>query len=143
MACPLSDACYMLQEWANFSQEHFVKPLSARRHPTEALFLQNQQFSMTPDRDSKQGCVYICYRFLCLFMFLDLSDFHLKLMLYTWELSRDDGGLVQDIFQSMFGLGNDLKNMILIKQHTFSLVQTSMFENVDFDCSSKTQRLNH
>ena len=45
-------------------------------------------------------------------IFLILGDFYLKSYSYIWELSRDDCGMVQNIFEYHFGLGYGLKNQI-------------------------------
>ena len=55
-------------------------------------------------------------------------DFHENCDFYIWKLSRDDSGMVQDIFRRHFGLGNNLKKSILDPKTEFSIFgETSFF----------------
>ena len=38
---------------------------------------------------------------------------HLKRCFYKWKLSRDNSGIVQDIYLNQFGLGNNRKSMLI------------------------------
>ena len=56
-----------------------------------------------------------------------LGRFSLKSYSYIWKLSRDDCGMVQNIFKSHFGLGYSLKNQFWTPKLKFSIFQNLQF----------------
>ena len=54
------------------------------------------------------------------------DEFHYKSYLYIWKLSRDDSGMVQDIFRNHFGLRNNLKNECWAQTLFFIFLKTSI-----------------
>ena len=69
--------------------------------------------------------------------------FSFEELFYIWELSRDGVGWVQDIFGNNFHVGNVPEDPILNPKTSDFWFSDPIFENADFDLSSKTPFLNH
>ena len=68
-----------------------------------------------------------------------MVDFHVKYVFFIWKLSRDDSGIVQDIYFRIISVSEKASKVYLwVPEWTFHL-----FENLNFQFSSKTNFFGH